>query len=401
MRIAEISSTFPPYRGGIGNICLANAKELSARGYEVAVFTPSYKNFWQRLAGKKKIKEEENQRLNVKRLVPIFRYGNAGFLPQLVSHLKDFQIIHLHYPFFGGAEVIYFWFRSKKFWCQLRKKRCLLPRLVITYHMDVVGNGTLGLFFRWHNKYLMPRIIKEADKIAVSSFDYIGESNIKNIFQAYRHKFTAIPNGVDTRIFHPSAKPEDLLKRYSLTHDDKIILFVGALDRAHYFKGIDYLLRAVKILQNPEIKLIIVGEGDMKEEYKKTAELLDISGQVIFAGFVNEKDLPRHYNLADLFILPSIDKSEAFGVVLIEAMASGKPVIASNLAGVRSVVDHGRNGFLVEPKNEGHLAERIQYMFASPALLVSFGEAGRKKTEEEYSWQVVGEKLDKLIRELF
>lgn len=397
MRIAEVSSTFPPYRGGIGNVCLENAMELSRRNYDVTVFTPSYENFWQRLRGQKK---SERQGFSVKRLVPIFRYGNAGFLPQLVKYLKSYDVIHLHYPFFGGAEVIYFWYEAKKFYCRLRKKRCLLPCLIITYHMDVVGNGPLGLFFRWHTKYLMPKIIKEADRIIVSSFDYIRESNIKKLFINYQYKFLEIPNGVDIQRFQPREKSQELLKKYSLGSNDKIILFVGGLDKAHYFKGIDYLLRTIKILQNFSIKLLIVGEGDMKKEYIETAENLGIKNQVIFTGFISDEDLPKYYNLADLFVLPSIDKSEAFGVVLIEAMASGKPVIASNLAGIRSVVDENKNGFLIDPKNEGHLAERIKYIFDSPFLLMSFGQAGRKKAEEEYSWEIIGNKLDKLIKVL-
>ncbi|MDD5043059.1 MAG: glycosyltransferase family 4 protein [Patescibacteria group bacterium] len=393
-KIAEIVCTFPPYRGGIGNVAKENSLILARRGYAVEVLTPWYWDFWERLRGK----IIDPPEIEVKRMVSFFSYGNAGIVPQLWWRLGHFDFIHLHYPFFGGAEIVYFWYAVKKFYCRLMKKRCLLPRLIITYHMDVVGRGILGFIFRWHTKYLLTGILKQADKIIVSSFDYAKESDIKNFFFTQQDKFTEIPNGVDTRRFFPRSQDRELLAKHSLGEGDKKILFVGALDRAHYFKGIDYLLRTIKLIGNPTIKLLIVGAGNMKEEYIAKARALDIASQVIFTGFVSDEDLPRYYNLADLFVLPSTDKSEAFGVVLVEAMASGKPVIASNLPGVRSVVENGINGYLADLKNEGDLASCIKNIFASEDLSRQFGFAGRKKAEQKYDWKVIGDKLESLFK---
>jgi glycosyltransferase involved in cell wall biosynthesis len=394
MKIAQIVCTFPPYPGGIGNVAYYNSLELAKMGHEVVVFTPR-----QHLRTvSDKIKSEEDK-FKVKWLWPIFRYGNAAFLPQLFWQLKNFDIIHLHYPFFGGAKIVWL----------LKLVRPQI-KLVITYHMDVVGKGILGWFFRFNNKFIMPRIIRSADKVIVTSFDYAENSNIASLIRKNKNKFVEISCGVDIDYFKPEEKEGGLLNKYNLNKEDKIILFLGNLDRAHYFKGVDYLLKAFSLLQKRlgieqikkeqggKIRLLIVGSGDLLPVYKKLASDLGIANKVIFTGFIPNEELARHYNLADIFVLPSIDKSEAFGLVLLEAASSGKPVIASNLPGVRSVVKEGENGLLFQPKNEGDLASRISYLLSNEELRKKMGEAGRKMVEESYSWERIGKKLEEVYK---
>lgn len=392
MKIAEITSTFPPYRGGIGNVALHNALELERRGHDITVFTPRYKSLWDKTP--QKFSDPEN--IKIKRMIPIFKYGNAAIIPQLFFKLKKFEVIHLHYPFFGGAEIIFLWKLFNKFF---RKKTAFKYRLVVTYHMDVVGRGFLGWYFRFYNKFITPHILRLADKITVSSKDYIKNSKISNFFESYPDKFVEVPNGVDIENFKPREKSGRLLAKHALLPSDKIILFVGGLDRAHYFKGVEYLIRAMKLLRDPKIKLLIVGEGDLKEHYINLSKSLDLSARIIFTGFAEDEVLPDYYNLCDLLVLPSIDRSEAFGVVLIEAMASGKPVIASNLPGVRGVIDNGKTGFLVNLKNEGDLASKIKNILQNNELRNKMGDAGRIRAEELYSWKKIGQKLDEIIIE--
>ena len=124
---------------------------------------------------------------------------------------------------------------------------------------------------------------------------------------------------------------------------------------------------------------------------------LGVHNDVIFAGKSSDEDLPQYYNLANVVVLPSIDKSEAFGIVLTEAMACGKPVIASDLPGVRSVVEHEANGFLVEPKNENILAEKINLILLSRELRKKFGERSRQIAEEKYDMEKIIVKLEKIL----
>jgi glycosyltransferase involved in cell wall biosynthesis len=393
MKIAQIVCTFPPYPGGIGNVAYYNSLELAHLSHRVVVFTPKHERD-PAMVG-------ENI-FQIKYLKPLFRYGNAAFLPQLfwqsppfakATEDKGFDIIHLHYPFFGGAEIIW-----------LRKLIGLKAKLIITYHMDVVGNGWLGWIFRLHNKFILPLIIKAADKVIVTSFNYAEHSDIAGLVRENREKFVEIPCGVSPNNFYPREKDKNLLAKHNLIIDDKIILFVGNLDRAHYFKGVGYLLRAFALVANNTkdkgVKLIIIGQGDLLSEYRILSEKLGIADKVIFAGYISDEDLPQYYNLADLFVLPSIDKSEAFGLVLLEAMASGKPTIASDLVGVRSVVKEGKTGLLAEVKNENDLADKINKLLANDELRRKMGEAGRQLVEEKYTWEEIGKQLDIIYKGL-
>jgi len=382
MRIAIITPTFPSYAGGIGKVAAFNARELKKLGHQVTVFTPDYEP----------VKEEFTD-LEIKRIKPLFKYGNAAFIPALGKMLKGFDIIHLHYPFFGAAEII--WLHNSKFKIQNSK-------LILHYHMDVVGRGWLKLIFKFHNQFILPKIVKAADKIIFTSLDYSKNSNLAKWLKNQPSKFVAIPNGVDSQNFLPQLKSQTLLEKYQINPSDKIILFVGGLDQAHYFKGIEYLLQAVSRLRQTAYfwKLIIVGEGDLKNYYSDYANQLGLDNEVIFSGYAPDEDLPNYYNLADVCVLPSIDKSEAFGLALIEAMACGKPVVATDLAGVRSVVEDGVNGLLTQPKNAADLAAKINYLLINPEIAQEFGHNGRKKVEEEYEWGRIGRKLDELYKSL-
>ncbi len=382
MKIAIVTPTFPPYAGGIGNVAAFNARELSQLGHEVVIFTPLYEA----------VKEEVID-LKVKRITPLFKYGNAAFVPALGKLLSGFDIIHLHYPFFGGAETI---------WLYKRKLKKNKAKIVLHYHMDVVGEGIFKIIFKIHQIVCLPKIVKMADKIIFTSIDYGKYSNLAKWLVKKPEKFIEVPNGVDTQNFSPQPKDVDLLKKHEIDPADKIVLFVGGLDKAHYFKGVEYLIEAVSRLHQSSYhwKLVIVGEGELKKEYSDLAGQLNIENKVIFTGYVPNDDLPKYYNLADVVVLPSVDKSEAFGLTLAEGMSCAKPVIASNLAGVRSVIDDEVSGLLVEPKNADDLASKINYFLADPESAIQFGKAGRIKAKAKYDWQIIGQQLDELYRKI-
>jgi glycosyltransferase involved in cell wall biosynthesis len=379
MKIAVVCSTFPPYRGGMGNVAYYNAWYLATQGHQVTVFTPFYKRL-------KNVKDEYP--FKVVRLYPWFKYGNSGFLPQLIWRLWKFDIIHLHYPFFGGAEIIYFLDKIKDI------------KLVITYHMDVVGTGILSSFFRWHTEHVLPRIIDRADKVLVTSWDYAKSSALRDWIEAEPEKFIELSIGVNHLLFKPRFRDKDLTERYDL-YDKQVVLFVGALDRPHYFKGVNILIQAIfKINDSDDFRVLIVGGGDMLDSYKSLADNLGLSKKIIFVGRVDDQELLKYYSLADMLVLPSIDRSEAFGIVALEAMACGIPVIASDLAGVRSVVSKKETGLLVKPGSVQNLADMIHTLLKNSKLARTLGQAGRQKVLDNYTWEIVGKKLNEIINNL-
>ncbi|OGY94688.1 MAG: hypothetical protein A2406_02595 [Candidatus Komeilibacteria bacterium RIFOXYC1_FULL_37_11] len=379
MKIAEVTSTFPPYKAGMGNVAYYNAWSLTTLGHDVTVFTTKYKQnaFY-----------SDEYPFKVQRLGAWFKYGNAGILPQLFYKLHNFDVIHLHYPFFGGAEIIYFLDKIKDL------------NLVVTYHMDVVGRGLASKFFKWHQNYVTPKILDRADKIIVTSYDYARNSNLKNRLEAEPEKFVEIPIGVNQLLFKPRYRDSKIIDQYDL-YNKKVILFVGALDKAHYFKGVNVLIQAIKKLNaRDDFKVIIVGEGDLRQSYQSVVDSLGLSRKIVFTGFVSDDLLPKFYSVANMLILPSTDKSEAFGTVSLEAMASAVPVITSDLPGVRSVVEKKKTGLLVKPGNVDNLADMIEYLLKNPAVAKEYGRAGREKILEKYTWDKITTKLDDLIKSI-
>jgi len=378
MKIAQVVSTFPPYKGGMGNVVFHHSWELALLGHEITVFTPHYKN-----------REEKFKDFRIKSVVPWVKYGNGAFLPQLYWAVQGFDIVHLHYPFFGGDLPIYLLkiFKPEK------------TKLVLTYHMDTLGKSWLGRYFKFHAKHLTPRLLKSADKIIVTSMDYARNSNIGKFVDERPDKFIEVPLGADTRIFKPQEKDKELLEKYGITPEQKTILFVSALDKQHYFKGLDNLLEAVARL-NLSVKLLIIGRGSLTPYYQKKAEELGIGDKVHFVGYVSDFDLSKYYNICDLFVLPSTDRSEAFGLVYTEAMACAKPVVASDLPGVRTVVDDGANGYLVEPQNIKQLADKISSILKNDKKAEKFGQAGLTKVKEKYNWQDSAREIERVYKSI-
>lgn len=371
MKIAIVTPVFPPYKGGMGNVAYHHARLLQEKGFDVVVFTPNYK---------RNLTEKINyQGIPTVMLKPVFQFGNAALILSLRQSLNGFDVVYLHYPFFGGAEML----------LGLKK------RFVVFYHMDVVGRGWLRAIFLLNKKIFLPLLMKKAEKVVVSSYDYAKDSDIKKYYTASPEKFVEIPCGVDSKQFFPSDNPQ-LPQRYD-TEGKKIILFVGGLDSAHYFKGVEILLEAFSMLSKYNARVFIIGGGNLTDYYKQKADDLGIGDKVVFCGRVEDSYLPTFYNRSDVVVLPSIDKSEAFGMVLVEAMACAKPVIASNLSGVRSVVDDGVNGILVEPKNVHGLTSAIERILSDDELAKKMGEEGLKKVREKYEWERVGGKLSTLF----
>lgn len=394
MKIAHIVCTYPPYYGGMGNVVFQMAEQLSALGHEVEILTPAYYENKEIRAkdapeAKTHTAELEEQIENVRRLTPTIQYGNAARLPQVQNELEDFDIVHLHYPFFGTANLVRKW-----------KLRNPHKPLVITYHMDTRAPNWKGLIFKYYAKFWMPKILASADAIIASTLDYIESGDAKKIYEATKEKWHEIPFGVDTQRFFPAAKPVELFEELGLDPKIPTLLFVGGMDAAHYFKGIPILLQSLYLLKqnNVQVQAVLVGGGELRSNYEMQAKSLGLQDMVRFTGRVDDDILPIFYNMADLFVLPSIHQGEAFGMVLLEAMASGVPVLATDLAGVRSVARYG--GQVVPVKNPVALAHSIQEFLADPENIDVWRQKARVAAEEIFSWESIIQRVVDLYESL-
>jgi len=328
MKIAQVVCTYPPYRGGIGNIARDYNLAVLENGNESVVFTPQYE---------KSTGEEKN----IKRIKAWLKFGNGAFIPGVFRRLvKDnLNIVHLHYPFFGGMEMV--WLAKKLF----PKKF----KLIIHYHMQVGRLAWYMEILRLPSRLIDKSLFKSADIITCASIDYVLNNDPNNFFQDNQAKLYEIPFGADTKRFFPTGikKP-------------KQFLFVGGMDKAHYFKGVDILLKAFSQITDKDATLRLVGAGELLTKYQELARELKIENRVEFADNLNDQELVKAYQAASCLILPSINNNEAFGIVLLEAMACGTPVIATAVPGVRKVFHDGKEGYYFTPSNEKELAEKMK-----------------------------------------
>lgn len=180
--------------------------------------------------------------------------------------------------------------------------------------------------------------------------------------------------------------------------DENIILFIGNLSP---YKGPDVLLRAMpKILKEiADARLVFVGSGVMEEELEGLCKRLGVEKNVKFAGFVEESMKSFYYKAADVFVLPSVMKHEIFGIVNLEAMVCGVPIVASKIGGVPDVVKDGENGLLIPPRDSKALADVIIYLLENENVRKKMGKNGREKVKN-YSWERIVEETEKVYKEL-
>ena len=380
MRIAHVVSTYPPYYSGMGNVAFELASRLSMRGHTVEVFTPEYKRTgW----GNEERDVFQKREDFARRLRAPIHYGNAAYLPELRRELDSFDIVHLHYPFFGTASLVSKW-----------KKRNPEKALFLTYHMDTRGAGIKGLIFKLYAKWSMPGILASSDRLIASSFDYIEASDARDMYSQMKEKWVELPFGVDTDRFQLREKPIFLFERYKLDKERPTVIFVGGMDSAHYFKGVPVLLNALRICKNNgnEIQVVLVGDGNLRHEFELLAQGMGLGNVVRFVGSVSHEELPFHYAMADINILPSVTRGEAFGMVIIEGFASGIPAIASDLPGVRTVALEA--GEVFQPNNPFELAECMENFFNNQPAEGEWARKARNVAERLFSWDVILDKLE-------
>lgn len=371
MKIALVSPYDFAYPGGVCNHISCLEQQITRMGHEVKIIAPASKfvpTFGDRFIP-----------IGKPRPVPvsgsIARITLSPWLSFRIKAVLDrehFDICHLHEP--------------------------LMPMLCTTV-LRLSSAANVGTFHAsggkpWYSfgtpigKLILKKWFHKLDgKIAVSppAREYVSKY--------FPGDYTIIPNGVDTKHFSPDALPiEEFI-------DGKLnILFIGRLEKR---KGLDYLLEAYKRVKPeiPDSRLIVVGPGiRLRHKYEKRVRRSGLK-DVVFVGYASYRDLPRYYKTADIVCCPAIGW-ESFGIVLIEAMAVGKPIVASNIKGYANVLTNGVEGLLVPPKNAEKLAEALISLMSDESLRQQLGANGWHRATE-YSWESVAQRvLDYYVRVL-
>jgi rhamnosyl/mannosyltransferase len=233
-------------------------------------------------------------------------------------------------------------------------------------------------------------LVRRAIALVASSPNYLESSPT---LARNRDKCHVISYGIDSDEFRPRdpALADDIRRRYG----SRLVLAVG---RLVYYKGFEYLIRA---MANVRGHLVIVGDGPLHAQLQAEAARVGVAGQITFLGDLDRAELLNRYQAADVFVLPSVARSEAFGIVQLEAMASGRAVINTRLAsGVPSVSIDGETGITVEPADPAALAAAINLLLDQPLLRARYGAAAQRRVRDHFSLATMTERTLALYEEI-
>lgn len=346
MRILMVSPYFYPEGGGLERYAYELAKELS-KGNEVVVICST----------KRESKDEKIDKIKVLRKKPNFILSNTPIrflLPfELLAIMKrkNFELIiaHTPVPFFADVASLV---------AKLLKKP-----VVIVYHSGELKKDS------WVDP-LADLYERTVEKITLKNTKIISVSR-------YVQK-TLWKKGVYSKVKYPKLNEDFLFTEPDFKGEGNIILFVGQLGKFHRWKNLDLLLRALVLVKReiPDARLIVIGEGDLREHYEKLSKELGLENNVRFLGFVSKKELIESYRRAKVLVLPS-SKSEAFGIVVLEALALGTPVVVSKVGEFPIIVEEKKSGLLAK-LDEKDLAEKILFLLRDEKRRRKMGITGRK-----------------------
>jgi D-inositol-3-phosphate glycosyltransferase len=319
----------------------------------------------------------------------------------LHDHVPDFARQVLDFAEFEGASYD---FLFSHYWLSGEVACLLRPSLAagwahVAHTLGVVKNQTLAAGAKAEPALRIQaetQIAHEADLLIASTVDESGE--LVRAYRADPNRVAVVPPGVDLSMYQPTDREE---ARQKIGYGSgRLVLFVGRLER---LKGVDIAIRALALLrdrQHDDVRLLIVGEDSFdadeseKERLRHFASRVGVRDRVDFLGSVAHHELPYFYSAADVCVMPSY--SESFGLVALEAQACGRPVVCSDVAGLRSVVRDDVSGYLIEAHDPALYAERIGRLLDNPELAQQMGRRGRLLAQR-FSWTRTADSLQQLF----
>jgi len=365
LKIAILVHFFPPkYLGGTEIATYNLAKYLCKKGHEVHVITTLYKG------APKKIYESG---FHIHRLFwsKIRFIGGILFLIKQIRCLKNIDPDVIHFQGAGGINIIFL----KKFF----RRPCV-----------AWGQGS-DIYSPWSFKNtILKSVFRNVDAVVA-----LTEDMKKDIQKIFNRAVFVIPNGIDNTIFKKISSNNHSID-LSIKKRDNMLIFVGNFRPV---KGLKYLIYAMKLIneQSRDVGLILIGDGEKRLELEKLVKTLDLSEYIFFIGKVSNEQIPKYMHNSDIFVLPSL--SEGLPLVILEAFASGLPIVASKVGGLPSIIKDGENGFLVEPKNPEKIVEKIMILLKNKKLMKEIAKNNKLKAEK-YDWSSVSNQIESVYFEV-
>ncbi|MBS3080843.1 glycosyltransferase [Candidatus Pacearchaeota archaeon] len=399
-KLLVVTSTFPRWKNDtIPHFVFELSKRLTDE-FDVYVLAPHYpgaKSFeildnmkvyrfkyfltkYQKLAGNTAILPTLQKNKWFYFQVPFFLIGEFLALYRLTKKIKP-DIIHAH------------WIIPQGFVAALNKKITGVRYIVTSWGGDMFVFKKQGFLTNLLKK-VYSFILNNSKKSTSVNMVFLDE--MKRVAND-KDKVVYIPNGIDTELFNP--KKKDLLIKEKYKIEDSFLLFVGRLSEK---KGVRYLIEAMSevVKKSPKVKLMIIGKGELESELKDLTKKLKMENSIIFTGAIPNKELPRYYATADIFIAPSITTKdgdrEGFPTVFLEAMACGNSIITTRIDGIENIIQDGINGYIVNQKSSKELARELIELIQNRKSIKS-GKDTFILIKNNYDWSIIKNRYKEIL----
>lgn len=383
MRILQVTAFYPPSLGGVQFYVQRLSQSLVGRGHQVEVLTVNTESALSY--------ERCPDGMTIRRCTLDASYRRGLVSIELYRRLmaaKSDDLYHVHVPFPLGVEMTV-----------LASRWNSMP-LVATHH----GQGIQGdpLYSLTAGSYsVLSRAIsfRGLDRLVFLTRSYADSLWLP---RPVRQQIEIVPTGADISRFSPTQDGSEVREQYGLGPETPLVLFVGSLQVGNGYKGVDHLIQAVPTIRGlaPGARVMIVGGGGLLPQLKEQTRQMGLNGTVVFTGAIENARLPQYYAASNLFVLPSVPGgSENSPLVLFEAMASGKPAVASRLPGVCEIVQDGETGLLVPPAEPDELAAAVARLLNDDGFRSAAGLRARAAAER-YSWDDCARRMEEIYREL-
>jgi glycosyltransferase involved in cell wall biosynthesis len=389
MRLLAITPTFFPVMGGAEWGVYEIYRRLALE-HEVRILTPHPPASLERdfgmeeplpdLSGLELVRFQDRVNLKnwpghglLKGLVPPY---SISMLRAALREVKEFQpdVVNVFYALPSGLAASRI----------MKTKRA--PVLLSLIGRDIPGPD-IPRFWRFYTRMTARRVSKVL---------FISEYCRKALFGPGSTAGEVIPFGVDTERFRPGLDGSRIRERLGIPPNARVLFSLQRLDRR---KRVDIVLQAMKaVLGKAEAYLVIGGKGPEVNGLRRLAADLEITSRVFFTGYIKEEELPLHFAMADIFVFHST--YETFGLVLVQALAAGKPVVSVRSTAIPELLEDGREGKLVAPLDPADLAGTILSLLGDDEALKRFSAAARQKAIERFSWEVIARRYEKIFSDL-